>query len=177
MHGVRDKWCHYLLLKVNDPTLVSNWLEMRKQLSLIHIYWFLRSASLPAGLFLTETNGEISGIPTSESPLTSYQIYAQNQAGVVTVSISIIVLSPVSFTYNQTHYLLNRNVYFSISPSLSGNSPSVTVVNGSLPLGLNMNSLGTISGTPIQSVTNQTLTLRAMNVVSDVYKRQTSNYV
>ena len=39
-----------------------------------------------------------------------------------------------------------------------------------------MNSLGTISGTPIQSVTNQTLTLRAMNVVSTVQENAEDIY-
>ena len=46
---------------------------------------------LPEGLTLDETTGVISGIPTSKMGATTFTIYAENQSGVTSATISITV--------------------------------------------------------------------------------------
>ena len=52
--------------------------------------WYLdQGVTLPAGLTLNSVTGEISGKPQSELELKAFTVYAENQSGVVLVSLSI----------------------------------------------------------------------------------------
>jgi len=50
------------------------------------------SPSLPPGLTLNSTTGQISGTPTADSPPTDYTITASNSGGSTTHSLSLTVI-------------------------------------------------------------------------------------
>ena len=55
--------------------------------------WYVDSdVYLPAGLTLNEENGEISGTPTDVLDMTSFTIYAENESGATSTSISIHIV-------------------------------------------------------------------------------------
>jgi hypothetical protein len=52
------------------------------------------SPALPAGIAISQSNGVISGTPTTASPTTSYTVTATNSGGQATAGISITVSTP-----------------------------------------------------------------------------------
>ncbi|KAK8791174.1 hypothetical protein WA171_002123 [Blastocystis sp. BT1] len=127
------------------------------------------SASLPIGLLLNSSNGMISGIPSHSVSSQSVTIKAFNEVSNRTYSLSFSVLIPISsFSYPQTSYILSLGEDYSVSPEKQGTNPFFSITSGSLPIGLSLNSsTGMISGTPSQSISSQSVTIKAFNEVSD----------
>ena len=118
---------------------------------------------LPAGLTLS-TNGLLSGTPTAEYSTKFLRIVASNIAGSVYRDFLITVLPPDEPPVFVTESpLANGVVGSSYSVQLeASNSPTFSVVGGSLPLGLSMGSGGLISGVP-QTIETATFTVQASN--------------
>ena len=122
--------------------------------------------SIPAGLSLDSSTCAISGTPTVEQNFTVYSIVASNFSGNTSTSIQLAVktsnLAPTSLIYSATPSSLVKNVAMtSITPSISGGTPSSCITNPSLPAGLSIDSnTCEINGTPTvnQSATAYTIT-------------------
>ncbi|KNB41313.1 hypothetical protein JH06_5807 [Blastocystis sp. subtype 4] len=69
-----------------------------------------------------------------------------------------------SFSYPQSSFALSKNDPFSITPTVIRDQLSFSIISGSLPIGLSLNSsTGIISGIPSQSVSSQSVTIKAFN--------------
>ena len=121
--------------------------------------------SLPQGLILNRTTCTISGTLTSLS-FSSYNITAISHSNTIIRIVSIEIISSL-ISYPQTNLIIGQGLSFSITPNLTKVS-TISIVSGSLPIGLSINqSTGMISGTPSQSVSSQSVTIKAFNQVSD----------
>lgn len=109
------------------------------------------TGSLPAGLTLASSTGIISGSPTASgsSTFTVQVADAEVPAIISTQSYTLVVVPSLSIT---TSTLPAANIGVSYSTTLvaaGGVSPyTFTVTAGSLPTGLTLSSIGSISGTP-----------------------------
>ncbi|KAK8797782.1 hypothetical protein WA171_005313 [Blastocystis sp. BT1] len=127
------------------------------------------SGSLPTGLSLNSTTGVIDGIPSEFVLSQSVTIKASNDVNDKPVTLIFKVLTPItSFSYPNSTYVLSRNDPFSISPTVDGYEPSFSIISGSLPTGLFMDSsTGMISGIPSRFVLSRSVTIKAFNEVSN----------
>ncbi len=125
------------------------------------------SGSLPTGLTIDSSTGQINGTPTVEQTSTDVIIHASNVSGSSSVTISFIVNLPVpDISYSLSSYSLVRTVPMtSITPTnLGGESSMFSIENGVLPDGLSFDaSSGMISGTPTTESSEVVLTIRATN--------------
>ena len=126
--------------------------------------------TLPAGLTLNSSSGEISGTPSVNSSLRTYTLTAYNDNGSVITTINIVIVNPVTeISYPQTHYNVTKGVPFSIIPDLNGVGVilwSILDSTGSEPSAevFTIDHLsGEISGTPAFSLSNTTYTVYATN--------------
>ena len=127
------------------------------------------SGSLPIGLSINPSTGVISGSPSQLLSSQSVTIEAISGTANETVVLSFTVITPISsFSYSQSSYVLSRDDPVSIIPTVNGDDLSFSIIAGSLPIGLSLNSTtGMISGTPSQSISSQSVTIKAFNEVSD----------
>ena len=121
------------------------------------------SPSLPTGLNIDSTTGEISGTPTILSTLTTYTITATNTGGSATTTIDITVndVAPSSLSYTPNSLVETRDSPMSAaSPTISGGPVVSWSISPALPNGISIDSSGVISGTPtvISSLTTYTIT-------------------
>ena len=124
--------------------------------------WEISSQSLPTGLSLSSTTGEISGIPTRASLSVTYSITARNDAGSASGEVSLEVIPEYIF-FPQTSFIIGEGLSFSLTPTLQ-RTAVVSVFSGSLPAGLTVNaSTGVISGTPTEKVSSQSVTINAQS--------------
>ena len=96
--------------------------------------WEISSQSLPVGLSLSSTTGEISGIPTTAASSFTYSITARNGAGSTSVEISIEIIPEYIF-FPQTSLIIGEGLSFSLTPTLERRAV-VSVFSGSLPAGV-----------------------------------------
>ena len=96
--------------------------------------WEISSQSLPAGLSLSSTTGEISGIPTTAASSFTYSITARNAAGSTSVEISIEIIPEYIF-FPQTSFIISVEQPFMLTPTLQ-RTAVVSVFSGSLPAGV-----------------------------------------
>ncbi|KAK8805934.1 hypothetical protein WA171_007020 [Blastocystis sp. BT1] len=127
------------------------------------------SGSLPIGLSINPSTGVISGIPSQSISTQSVTIEAMSGTAIQTVVLSFTVITPISsFSYSQSSYVLSRDDPVSIIPTVNGDQLSFSISSGSPPIGLSLNSsTGIIFGSPSQSVSFQSVTIKAFNEVSD----------
>ncbi|MDG1549704.1 MAG: putative Ig domain-containing protein, partial [Candidatus Poseidoniaceae archaeon] len=108
--------------------------------------------SLPTGLSIDPTTGEISGTPNSVSPLTTYTVTATNTGGSATTTIDILVndAPPSGITYGNGPFSYENGTPITpLSPSAGGGAVVSWTVVPALPTGLVLDpSTGVISGTP-----------------------------
>ena len=123
--------------------------------------------SLPSGLTIDSSTGEISGTPSVISVLTTYTIYANNTGGSANTNIDLTVndIIPSSITYSQSSFTETKGTPMtSVTPSVSGGPVVTWEIHPSLPSGLNIDSsTGEISGTPTVLSTVTTYTIYANN--------------
>lgn len=111
------------------------------------------SGSLPAGLSLNGTTGDITGTPTTPG-VSTFTITATNGTRTATATATYTVTPTGSLGLNYATPLT-----FTAGSAISTQTPSVTnptpgvpttfaVTSGSLPAGLTLNADGTITGTP-----------------------------
>ncbi len=109
--------------------------------------------TLPTGLTINQTTCAISGTTNAEQTPIAYVITASNSGGNVTANITITVAQPplnLSYpTLNNTGYA--NNTTMNISPSVTGNGITYSILPA-LPIGILFNtSTGAISGTYIEN--------------------------
>lgn len=124
------------------------------------------SGSLPTGLSLNTSTGVISGTPTS-SLTTTYTVRATDSGGnYVDRTFTLTNAGPVWSTAAGQLTLGTVGSAYSATVTAtddSGVSPTLSIVSGSLPSGLTLNSTsGLISGTPSAApIEGSTFTIRA----------------
>ena len=128
------------------------------------------SGSLPIGLSINPSTGVISGSPSQLLSSQSVTIEAMSGTAIETVVLSFTVITPISsFSYPQSSYVLSKNHPFSITPSVNGDEISFSIISGSLPPGLSLNSSsGIISGIPSATIKSTLLTVEASNGIGSL---------
>ncbi|WMW77319.1 putative Ig domain-containing protein [Flavobacterium sp. 20NA77.7] len=127
---------------------------------------FSVSPSLPSGLVLNTTTGEITGTPTVLSAATDYTITATNGSGSTTAIINIAVNNappPTGLAYSGSPYVFTYGSAITpvAHPTNNGGAVASYSITPSLPAGLTFNTTsGAITGTPtvVSSATNYTVT-------------------
>ena len=114
---------------------------------------FSISPALPGGLVLDPATGTLSGTPTAESTLTTYQVTASNADGSTTASLQIQIGTPSApaIAYPAGSMALNVGTAMaSATPTLSTLPPAQSFsVLPELPTGLSLDpQTGVLTGTP-----------------------------
>jgi hypothetical protein len=117
---------------------------------------------LPAGLVFE--NGVITGIPTVNSSVAAYSIYANNSGGSDTLIINIRVLEPAAnISYKESIFtLINGQDSLFVSPNILGGNPETWEFEPELPEGITFRN-GVFTGTPQSNLTTTTFTIWANN--------------
>ncbi|MCC7203175.1 MAG: putative Ig domain-containing protein, partial [Nitrospirae bacterium] len=128
--------------------------------------WSLTAGTLPAGLTLNSSTGVISGTPTSAGTANVTVQVTDSNGATATQALSITIFTALSFN---TSSLPDGTVSLAYSQTLAaggGKTPYVwSVVSGSLPAGLALNSTtGVVGGTPTAAgISNFTLRVADSN--------------
>ena len=128
--------------------------------------WSLTSGTLPAGLSLNGSSGVINGTPAAAGTNNFTVQVTDSNGATATQALAITIFTALSF---DTTLLPDGTVSLAYSQSLSasgGKTPYAwSIVSGSLPAGLSLNSTtGVISGTPtVAGITNFTLRVTDAN--------------
>ena len=132
--------------------------------------WAITAGTIPAGLSVDSSTGEIIGTPTTVTTSTvTLTIEASNAAGSASTTVDIDVQdeAPSSITYPGSPYTFTKNdAVTGATPTYTGGAPtSWMITNGVIPNGLSLHpSTGEIIGTPLDVTTSTvTLTIRASN--------------
>ncbi|MBP7281823.1 MAG: putative Ig domain-containing protein [Leptospiraceae bacterium] len=124
------------------------------------------SPSLPAGLSLNASTGQLSGTPTVITTATIYTVTATNSSGSVNFALNIIVNDspPTSLSYAGAPFVFTKGVTItSVSPTVTG-TPTSYSVSPALPSGLAINTTtGVLAGTPSVVAANTVYTVTATN--------------
>lgn len=123
------------------------------------------SPSLPNGLSINPSTGQISGTPTIIQATTTYLLTANNGINPsASVNFTITLTAAPVISYAQpTGYLVGTPIS-TLIPTISGAVTSWSISPNTLPAGLLFNSSnGQISGTPIVIFPAQTFTISATN--------------
>lgn len=113
--------------------------------------WSLLQGSLPSGLTLNGATGVISGTPTAPGT-SSFTVQVQDsQASPATAQamLGLTVLNPLAVSTTELPSGVSGSAYQTTLTATGGYpSYSWSILSGSLPPGLSLNSNGVISGTP-----------------------------
>ena len=124
---------------------------------------------LPAGLSINTSTGEITGTPTEANGISSYTVYASNNAGSSSASINISITNPATaLSYPVTVISAEENVAINNIhvQSYEGGLP-VTYACTTCPGGLSVNATtGTISGTPTDSYGTYSFSVEATDTAT-----------
>ena len=129
------------------------------------ITWSVIGGSLPAGLSISSSNGVLSGTPAA-SGVSTFTVQAANTAGSNSKSFSLTVapnaIAPIVTTVSLAAGTVGTG--YSQTLTASGTAPiNWTIISGSLPAGLWINtSNGIMGGTPT-AAGSVTLTVQATN--------------
>ncbi len=117
--------------------------------------WSVSSGTLPAGLSLSASSGQITGTPTQNGTSTfTIQVKdSSSPAQTATESLSItIAATPVQISNASVPSGQVGTAYSTTLAASGGTTPySWTISSGALPAGLTLSTAGTISGTPTAS--------------------------
>jgi gliding motility-associated-like protein len=123
------------------------------------------AASLPPGLDLNPTTGEITGTPTVPSPSTVYIIRATNSTDFITapITISVKIAAPSNLSYPTPLIFEERIPISGIIPGING-VVDIFEIYPTLPAGINLNpGNGQINGTPTIASPSANYTITARN--------------
>ncbi|HEY0308889.1 MAG TPA: putative Ig domain-containing protein [Acidobacteriaceae bacterium] len=114
------------------------------------------SGTLPAGLTLTSA-GVFAGTPTTATTA-SFTVQVTDASvpqQVATQSLSLTIVAPLSIVTASLPAATVNNFYNVALASSGGNAPVTwSLASGSLPQGLQLSSIGVVSGTPLQTGTS-----------------------
>ncbi|MDN8078812.1 putative Ig domain-containing protein [Burkholderia multivorans] len=121
-----------------------------------NVRWSVAGGSLPAGLSLS-SSGKLSGSPTAAGT-SSFQVMAayKTKAGeqayqVIIASVSVALASatlPAGVQGTAYAYDLKQNLSVTGDPAYTPSQVTWSLVSGPLPAGMQLNSDGTVTGTP-----------------------------
>ena len=124
--------------------------------------------SLPVGLVLDSSTGEISGTPTAITALAVYTITGTNTGGGATTTVTIIVNDeiPYAINYNPSSQTLTKgSAMAAVIPTASGGAVNSWSISPALPAGLSIDTTsGEISGTPTAVSPSTVYTITATNL-------------
>jgi len=129
------------------------------------------SPALPSGLSFNTSTGVVSGTPTAVSASTMYTVTASNPNGSVngTFSITVNDVAPTSIAYATPNVFTKGSAITSLSPTVTGGTPSGYFISPALPNGLAFSTAtGVISGTPTVVSATATYTVTATNANGSV---------
>ena len=115
----------------------------------VFIGWEI-SPDLPSGLNFGSDNGTIWGIATERMNMTMYTVWANNSGGasIAYLNITVIHQEP-AFNYSVLDLVLVNNTQMTnVSANITGGEIVSWASSPDLPVGLNLESNGNISGTP-----------------------------
>ncbi|MCH1480621.1 MAG: putative Ig domain-containing protein [Candidatus Poseidoniaceae archaeon] len=117
---------------------------------------------LPNGLIFG--NGTITGVPTVNSSLETYEIFANNTGGSASILINIKILEPAAnISYRTTQFtLINGQDALFIAPDILGGNPDTWEFEPELPEGITFSN-GVFSGVPAENLSTTTYTVWANN--------------
>jgi hypothetical protein len=120
-----------------------------------NLTYSITSGTLPAGLSINSSSGQIDGTPTTIGSQT-ITVKAENSKGssTSTFALNVIEVAPAGLNYPDIYI----NKPYNESPVLSSgsNGSSYTLLSGSLPPGLSLNAAtGLLSGTAISGHHNE----------------------
>ena len=125
------------------------------------------SPSLPSGLSLDSSTGEISGTPDTVTSSAIYTVTASNTGGSTTADVTIVVndVAPSSLAYSPSSFTLTKGTAMTaVTPTATGGPITGWSVSPSLPSGLSLDSsTGEISGTPDAVTSSAIYTITATN--------------
>jgi hypothetical protein len=125
------------------------------------------SGTLPSGLSLNASTGQITGIPTAVQSATVYNVIGTNASGSstahITITITAIPLASPSISYSPA-YRVNTYGYAAVPMNAFNSGGTVTSwsISPSLPSGLTFNS-GAITGIPVAISAATAYTVTATN--------------
>ena len=131
--------------------------------------WTVISGTLPNGVTLDSSTGELVGTPTTVSTTNTIVIQATNSAGSswATISIEVQDEAPSSIDYPGSPFTFTKNdAVTGATPTYAAGTPtSWAITAGTIPAGLSVDpSTGEIIGTPTTVTTSTvTLTIEASN--------------
>lgn len=118
------------------------------------LVWSLASGSMPAGLALNSSTGQITGTPTTPASPATLNMRITDANGTVspTVSLSLTIAAAVSLTCSTPNGTVGT-AYSQVATATGGTAPvAITKPTGTLPNGLSLVDNGdrtaTVSGTP-----------------------------
>jgi hypothetical protein len=126
------------------------------------VTWSVSIGSLPSGLSLNSSTGQITGNPTATGTF-NFTIQATDGACTVSLGYSIVVSCPtITFTNTVAPNGTVGSAY-NLDASVTGNTQAITYsVAPALPAGLSLNtSTGAITGTPTAITASATYTVTA----------------
>lgn len=132
--------------------------------------WSVVSGTLPAGLAVTPSTGDITGTPTAAAAEVSVTIRGVNAGGQTDITLLVTVLpeAPGGLEYNSGNpVVLPRNAAMTpLSPTLtSGTIGELTFGTTGLPPGLMVDGVsGVVSGTPTTKSSSADYTVTVQNV-------------
>ena len=123
------------------------------------------SGSLPSGLSWDNRTGAITGSPTGVMDKSTVVFMASNRYNITRTTVVFRVLQRITqFNYESSFYTYAVESAISLSPHIVGPCSNYSIQSGILPSGIQLNSTtGVISGTFLQSVSNQRVTISAQN--------------
>ena len=128
-------------------------------------------STLPSGLAINPTTGQISGTPQVPSPTTRYTIRASNSTNYTDSNIDItVIIAPPNFTYTVPNRFFTGTAITPISPVRAPTGGVVTTYTTTTPLpgGLSLDpATGIISGTPTQTTGLNTYVIKGTNANGD----------
>jgi hypothetical protein len=126
--------------------------------------WSVSAGSLPPGLTLNSSNGQISGTPTALGSYPFTVKVTDSASSSSTKNFTIVISQPLTISTTLIGASLNQS--YSQTLTATGGTPPVTSWNltgGNLPTGLLLNSsTGAITGTPTAKGSS-TFTVRALD--------------
>jgi hypothetical protein len=143
--------------------------------------WSITTGSLPAGLTLNASTGQISGSPT-QSGTASFTVQVKDSSSTpetATQVLSITVaaaVTPVSITTSSLANGQQGTAYSATLAATGGTTPYTwSLSSGALPLGLSLSSSGVVSGTPTASGTS-TFTAKVTDSTTPTAQTATRTY-
>ena len=120
--------------------------------------------TLPTGLLLDPTTGEITGTPTAITPTANYLVTASNISGSAQATLTLTVdpQAPCNVAYPLTNAVYQQDLpILANTPSFSCGTPDLWTISPPLPAGLALDpTTGEISGAPsvLSALTSYTVT-------------------